>query len=253
MYRFGVHEIGLAERCYSWIAYPLLRCKQTIIQPCIDYYNNCRTITQLRNELEHIKEENSTLRGNIVELTAQLLYAADIAELADYKKQFNQGLGHIVQVIDRNLSEREHYILVDAGSCHGITSDMVAIHKNFLVGKVSEVFPLYSKILLITDTSCKVAAYCSKTRASGIHVGSHDELTMLQRVNHLSTVEIGDLVLSSGEGLIFPSGFGLGYVETVKSDGLYQLVSVKPLIDGAKLTHCILIQKGHATSVTMSS
>ena len=160
------------------------------------------------------------------------------------KNKYNPQNGQIVQVLSRNLSEREHSLIVDAGSRHGVTSDMVVTYQNCLVGRVAEVFPLYSKVILITDKTCKVAAYCAKTRAAGIHVGSHEDHTELQRVNHLSPVEQGDLVLSSGEGLIFPAGFGLGHVETVSSDGLYQQVSVKPLIDGASLNYCMLLQKG---------
>lgn len=54
----------------------------------------------------------------------------------------------------------------------------------------------------------------------------------------------GDLVLSSGEGLIFPRGFALGNVKHYQVNGLLHDVIVEPLINLETINYCYVIQKG---------
>ena len=178
-------------------------------------------------------------------LHALLHYDHDIKELADFKKRYEESHGHIAQILMKHFSDQSHFFLIDIGTRQGIKPDMVAVYKNCLIGKVAEVYPFYSKVVLITDKTCKVAAYCAQTHASGIHEGSNQsEQTMLNHVSHLSVMKEGDLILSSGEGLIFPQGFALGNVMSCKPNGLLYTVHVEPLVDMHALAYCLIIQKG---------
>jgi len=150
-------------------------------------------------------------------------------------------VGHI---IFKHISEQAHYVLVNQGAAHGIETGMVAVYNNCLVGKVEEVYPWYCKVVAITDRSCKVAGYCESTKSAGIHVGSNQlSLTSLERVSHLEKVNDGDLILSSGEGLVFPQGFALGRIKEQKKEGLWYQIGVEPLIDLSKLSYCMFISK----------
>lgn len=68
-------------------------------------------------------------------------------------------------------------------------------------------------MVLITDKHSEVAAYTNITNANGIVKGINnpDECELIY-VNHLLSVSDEDLVLSSGQGLVFPEGFCLGQV-----------------------------------------
>ena len=93
-----------------------------------------------------------------------------------------------------------------------------------------------------TDRSCKVAVSCTSTGAVGICRGLNNENRLaLNYVSHLQKLKIGDKLISSGEGEIFPQGFGVGEVNEFTSDGMYYRAYAKPLIDVTSLKYCYLI------------
>jgi rod shape-determining protein MreC len=121
---------------------------------------------------------------------------------------------------------------------------MVAVYNSCLVGKVIEVYPWYCKVGLITDSECKIAAFCAKTTTNGILEGlNKDDVMMLRYVSHLSQVMEGDVIVSSGQGLIFPAGFGLGTIIHIAKENLFYTIRVKPMIDLQSVQHCIIIAK----------
>jgi rod shape-determining protein MreC len=135
--------------------------------------------------------------------------------------------------------------LIDAGSSKGVEKDMVVVYKHCLVGKVTEVYPWYSKVVAITDRTCKVAVQCVNQKTTGIHEGTNDlGATQLKYVSHLEPIEVGDYLISSGEGLVFPRGLGVGQIVSCAQSGLYHVIEVKPLIDMQKIAYCTVIKRG---------
>jgi rod shape-determining protein MreC len=136
-------------------------------------------------------------------------------------------------------------VFIDRGASKGVQPNMVALYKNCLIGRVSEVYPSYSKVLLITDKTCKIAALCGTTKSSGIHEGlNKKDYCTLNYVSHLCTLEEGELVISSGEGLVFPQGFGLGKIKSFTRKGLFYDVVIEPLVDLKNIEYVYIIQKG---------
>ena len=131
--------------------------------------------------------------------------------------------------------------MVDAGENFGIKKGMIALYNNNLIGKVTEVYPYYSKISLVTDSLCNVAAYCSSNGVKGIHHGLKKGTTTLSYVDHRDEVLTGDLVLSSGEGGLFPRGFALGRIEHADSTGYGRSIIVKPLVDLKRIEYCCIV------------
>lgn len=192
-----------------------------------------------------MQEQNENFVAGNCALKALQAHYEDIEELVNFKKRYSVENVYCAQIIMRNFSDNEHSILVDGGSRQGIVPDMVAVYKNCLVGRVTHVYPYYSKVLLMSDAGCKVAAYCRSSKIRGIHEGMYNkECSLLQFVSHLHEVKKDDVVLSSGEGLVFPQGFGLGKVQACEPNGLYHKITVVPLINVDALHYCYLIKKG---------
>jgi len=184
-------------------------------------------------------------------------YADETDELRMFNKQYALQKGCVAQVLARHFSASNQFFLVDVGSAQGIKKDMVALYGNAIVGRVAEVYPWYCKVSLITDVDCKVAVLCAsfsaqsrKTNkvalkgASGIHEGiNNTTCTTLRHVSHLESIYVGDDVLSSGEGLVFPKGFLLGKVTTAEKGELFYTIFVQPSLDFQTLRYCTLIAK----------
>lgn len=235
---------GLLERSSSYCMYPILVTQRTIVTPLKQFFERRRTIDELNTALKKLTLEHSHVLQENIELNALLDYHSQIEELVDFKKRYTNHRGIIAQVLTKQFSEQSHYFLIDAGERKGIKPDMVAIYNNCLVGRVVEVYPLYSKIVLITDKSCKVATFCSKTKSSGIYCGINDLATgTLTQMSHLDTIQQDDLLLSSGEGLVFPRGFALGKIRSYHTPGLFHTIVTEPLLDMRTLHHCHLIER----------
>ncbi|MDR3550594.1 MAG: rod shape-determining protein MreC [Candidatus Babeliales bacterium] len=246
---WGIHRYGAStkalEHISSYVMYPILVAQNKIVMPIKQYFERNRSRKEIEDLLSALQHERDDLVAQNVQLNAMLSYTKETKELVDFKKQFESVDARITQVLVKHFSDQSHYFLIDKGSNAGMAPDMVAIYKNCLLGKVIEVYPQYSKVLLVTDSLCKVAAYCAHTQASGIHEGKNNEmLTGIRYISHLAQVEADDLVLSSGDGLIFPKGFALGKIKTCNPEGLFYDVTIEPLLDLRKIDYCFIIQKG---------
>jgi rod shape-determining protein MreC len=229
----------------SMVVYPFLKIQSYIVEPLRILAQKKWHIQELQLQVDALHEEKEKLAARLVQMESALRFVHDTKPLYEYMDRYTLRDAKIAHVIMCHLSEHEHYILVDAGTLKGIQPGMVALYENNLVGRVDSVTPFYSKIILVTDRSCKVAVWCGTSQARGIHEGMNKlDLSELTHINHLQQVAKDDLVLSSGEGIVFPQGFALGKVIHSSSDGIYQKVMVEPLIAFDELNYCVLVQKG---------
>lgn len=244
VYRSCMNPGGIIERCGSIIVYPMLVVQHKIVVPLKSYFQNRKTVAELEQQLADLKEQHEITLAQNIELQGMISYAQDTQELVEFKKQYDFSTAVLGQVLVKNFSEQAHFFLIDKGSNAGVAKDMVALYKDCLVGRVVEVYPRYSKVMLISDQTCKVAAYCAQSKATGIYQGDNQEWhSRLNHVSHLAQLEPGELILSSGDGMIFPRGFGIGKVKSFQNDGLFHRVVVEPLVDLHAINHCYLVQK----------
>jgi rod shape-determining protein MreC len=224
--------------------YPLLKIQAVVVYPFHSVKKYCTDYNALCRSFDIVSQQKEALLARTIELQSSLRFIQETKELVDFQRRYKDFDSTLAQVMVKNLSEHTQFFLVDKGSAHGVAVDMVAAYKNCLVGRVSEVFPYYSKVVLITDRSCKVASCCASTKINGILQGANESSTlMLTHVSHLDTLQKQDLVLSSGQGLIFPKGFGLGRIEFFALDGLQYTIHVVPLLDFKTLEYCYLMQR----------
>jgi len=230
--------------CASCISYPYLVAHRYTVMPIISWWQRSSDIKELHKQLAQQQHQYQELLATHIADQAARTYADDIAELIRFKNRYKTDKKMVTQVLMHNSSDHGHYILVDKGSRSHVQPDMVAVFKNCLIGKVTEVYPWYAKVTLISDPSCKVASYCTKTKAHGIHEGiCNAQKSHLCHVSHLDKLQRDDFVLSSGKGLVFPQGFVLGKIGRYEQKGLFYDVEVNPVVDVSKLEYCMLLQK----------
>lgn len=244
--RFLYSALGFVETGASLVLYPLVKTQHVVATQLQKMLTKRKKNSELKMLIFDLQEKNSTLLAENVALQATAEYHEATQELIKFKAQYTvESPAILTQIIMKQFSDHEHFFLVDCGSSHGITVDMVAVYKNCLVGRVTHVYPLHSRVSLITDVGCKVAAYCRASKSRGILEGRNDkDHTLLQFVSHLHQLKEQDFVISSGEGLIFPQGFGLGRIDSYSLDGLQYIINVKPLLNFDELAYCYLIKKG---------
>jgi rod shape-determining protein MreC len=214
-------------------------------------------------EVQHIKElynENARLKANLNDFSSMRV---QIQELERQNKQLKEDLGLVnrstdlkllaANVVGRSPSTWNSTITLDVGAKAGVTKDMAVITANRgLVGRVYEVTPYHSKVLLITDmekmyVSAMVQTTNSKTTPYGFVRGADDLLPQSQRARVEMTniplsavVKKGDAVVTSGLSDIFPPSLLIGQVTKVEQDklGLTQTAEIEPF---ANLDHLEIV------------
>ncbi len=239
----GIGEGGI-ETGSSVLLYPFLRVQKVLLTPYEQWKASRQSVKALLRDLENSLQAQEKLQQEVIHLKALVHYTENSQEIRDFLERYTHSSARIVRVLLKNF-DGFHFFLIDGGTSQGIEKDMIAVYKDCLIGRVTEVYPYYSKVVLITDRTCKVAAYCPQTNTQGVHEGINLlDLTLLNYVNHLDQVKEGDMVLSSGEGLIFPRGFGLGRVKQREYDGLQYSITVTPLVDFKNIHYCALVSHG---------
>lgn len=245
--RFLLQSPGFVERCCSYAMYPFLVAQRKIIQPYKEWRSKQRVTNDLAHCVDTLSGEREELLKEVIELKAELNYLDEIKELLSFKERYHEDQAVISQIIAKHFADDGHYFLIDVGERQGIKVNMIVVYHHCLIGRVQEVYPLYSKVVAISDKSCKVAAYCAKTKTEGIHEGANDlDATALKFVSHLKEIAEGDYLLSSGEGLVFPRGFALGRIAAIERHELFCDVKVKPLVDLREIKYCTVWQGGIA-------
>lgn len=236
---------GALEAALSYATYPVLVFHSFFIRPIKQWYISKQLQKDIEHQFEAVVRDRNDLLKQLVEYKALLHEYQTLPELQMFAKRYRSDYMTHARVLARHLADDAQTMLIDAGFVRGVIPDMVVVVKNNLIGRVSEVFAYYSKVILITDGTCKVAAMCAQTGAKGILEGKNSmEMLALSYVSHLQQVETDDFVLSTGEGLIFPRGFCLGRILEHSVQGLTHSIKVKPVIDFATLDECYVLQKG---------
>ena len=235
---------GFLEYFSNNLIYPVLSIGNKIIQPIKTFFQKRAAYNQLYKEYLELKEESENLLAQNVKLKSSINYQEETREVLEFKKRYNLNTAIMAKVLAKNISQDEHYFLLNRGLNDGIKKDMVATYKFQLVGRITEVYRWHSKLLLVTDSNCKVAAYANSTNAKGIVVGENKiNSYKMSYVSHLSQIQEDDLVLSSGQGLIFPEGFCLGKIINCQTEDIYHKITIKPLVDLSQISFCLLLNQ----------
>ncbi len=120
------------------------------------------------------------------------------------------------EILAISPTSRFKSILVDAGREKRVDINMPVISPSGIIGKTVAVDDKASTVQLLLDPSCKVAARVQQSRASGIVSYLGGPYLSLKNVPVDQHVSVGDTVISSGLGGIFPQGLFIGTV--VKSE-----------------------------------
>jgi len=109
-------------------------------------------------------------------------------------------------------------------------------------------------VQLLIDRSAAAGALIERTRVAGLVMGDATEGELrMEYVSNLEDVKIGDMVVTSGTDGIYPKGFPIGEVSTVRrGSGLYRMIAVRPVVDFSDLED-VLVIVSESTSAAMAA
>src|SRR5213082_2186760 len=136
-------------------------------------------------------------------------------------------------------------VMINAGTDGGLARGQAAITGDGLVGRLTEVGSRAARVLLITDLNSRIPVRIEGSRTSAVLAGDNSERPRLLYVPAPDGVKIGDRVVTSGEGGVFPPDLPVGVVSATGGSG----PRVEPYVELSQLSYVMVVDYGLSGSL----
>ncbi len=220
----------------------------TIVRPIGAVLNGVVDFFRLREENARLKAELEQMRGRRESLEDVTRENESLRALLDMREDVGARSDEFqflpAEVIALAPSNFEWTITLNVGGNHGVREGMTVITGRGLVGRVIQVGPISSRVLLAIDSQFSVAVRIARSGEHGYLQGGGTHPMRLNLINPESDVgEQDEIVTSTYSNAMFPDGIPVGGVASVgeKTGLLNREILVRPYVDFAKLDVVLVI------------
>lgn len=175
---------------------------------------------RMKKDLDRIEMENQYLRTQLD--TADRARALQIFQASSPSKTL------AAHVIGNGTGSNAKVVIVDRGSASGVQRGMAVIEPYGIVGKVVDVYPTASFVLLITDPTFAAGVISNKNRVRGTLKGQGHSEVIVDYVQNEEKVDQGEWFYTSGDDRIFPKGLPVGEATVVRPGKANKEIFVSP-------------------------
>ena len=137
--------------------------------------------------------------------------------------------------------------LVDRGQVDGVRAGMPVISEQGLVGLVRATSTTAARTMLVVDRQSAIDGTVQRSRTRGLVRGRGTDQLEFEFVARGHDVEVGDLVMTSGLGGVYPKGLRMGEVVEILDPGsqLMQTALIEPAVDFGRLEQVfVMLRRG---------
>lgn len=224
------------------VVMPLQEAIGDVAQGISDLWNGYINLIHVRSENLRLRQQVAKLQGELHRYKEADLQQQRLHDLFGFRSSTSP---HTIaaEIVGVDSSQWAEAVMINKGTRDKLRKDMAVVTHQGLVGRTIELSPHYATVLLLTDRRSAVDALVQRTRARGIVVGKSRRLCELRYVDFQADIRVGDTIISSGLGEVYPKGLLIGTVVSVrqKFHGLFHDVDVKPAVDLAKLEELLVL------------
>ncbi|MEL7407837.1 MAG: rod shape-determining protein MreC, partial [Cyanobacteria bacterium J06558_2] len=177
---------------YYFLVSPFQSQQQLVIE---DKLTNAR-ILQLEYRLAELEQQNQQLK-----------------QLLDYRAS-QSATTVAAPIIGRNRDRWWHKVTLGKGSLEGIKPGYIVMGIGGLVGRITQVTPHTSKVLLISDPTSKVGTVLSHNRQLGYIEGTAEASVIMHFFEQFNDIQPGDSITTSNLSKLYPPGLPVGKVKS---------------------------------------
>ena len=181
-----------------------------------------------RSENNQMRAELDELRIRNRELESQAAEAKRLEAILNFRDAHPEAQLLAAEVIGSSSDPTSHTLFINRGERDRLRVNLGVITSEGIVGKIVEVLPNTSQVLLINDKDSGVGAMFAATRTHGVVKGSGDPEPHMDYVVNDEKVTAGDAIVTSGEDHIFPKDLPIGVVREAKPGSPFQIIRVQP-------------------------
>lgn len=233
---------NIVEKTVLNIFYP-------VIKPLSAISDSINHLTSNYINLVDVKQDNAKLSAIVKEQNNKLIAAEEnllqnerLKKLLQMKKGIKEN-SIAATVIGDDTTAWFHTIVIDRGLNDSISEAMPVISAEGVVGQVVKLGSNSSRVMLLTDHASGIAATIQRSRARGVVKGRGKQGCVLEFVGREEDIKVGDVVITSGIGGVFPKGIPIGEVKMVKRGeyGVFQNIEIKPFANISHLEELLII------------
>ncbi len=197
---------------------------------------------QLDHALKTLAEEK--LKNK--QLSTALLSVQALQEF-DVEKRFDVILADVVVPSDGS-PWRSSFTLAK-GSVHGVKAGQIVVYQHFLVGKIHQVGPLTSRVVLLTDPGFKTGAVAlsltdkSASRQVGVAQGNGASRVSLRWICDVNELRQGQFVVTTEDPTLgIPKGLVIGRILSLDQiRGTFPEIVVDPAVQPRSLEFVMIL------------
>lgn len=193
----------------------VLRFPFTVVKACVRGLVTLPRLPTLSDENTRLRAELIQRQLDVAQLREALRHSQAASALAE---AIPSGQGVVAAVIARSPLATQHTVWIDRGRSHGLALEGVVVEASGVVGRIVELHPATSLVMLLTDPESRVAGLIERSRETGLLVGLARGQCDFIYLTAQADVQEGDRVVTAGLGGPFPKGLTLGTVTRVIRD-----------------------------------
>ncbi len=209
------NHLGAVRDAISAAVYPL----RVLVDAPARFWEWASESSQSRNELQL---ENSRLKAERLLTAARLQrFSAVEAEnsrlrlLLDARQQVPDDV-RVVEIMAVDANPFRHSIVLDIGNNDGAYDGQAIVDADGVIGQVMKAGPLATHAILISDPGHALLVEVNRNGLRTVAYGTGQFARLdLPGLPNNADIQVGDLLITSGLGGAFPSGYPVAVVDTV--------------------------------------
>ena len=220
---------------------PVLEAVTQPVTAVTDVVAHVRSLTELYRENERLKAEN-----------AALMQWQQVARRLDNE---NSGLRTLMnyqpegsiwfvtgRVIGTSGGAFSRNLLINRGALDSVAKGQAVAAGSGLVGRVTEVGDRAARVLMITDLNSRIPVQIDGNHDRAILAGDNTDRPQLAYVGPHTKISLGDRIVTSGDGGVFPPGMPVGTVASIDGGN----IRIEPFADLSRVEFLRVVDFGLA-------
>jgi rod shape-determining protein MreC len=183
---------------------------------------------------DSLQAENQRLRGRLRDLELRSMRYDALAQQNAALIGLRNALPPVAQrwlpadIVNIQLDSLRQRVLIDRGTVNGVTAGQAVLDDEGVVGQTMHVGPWSAQVILITDPEHALPVSIARTGLRTIAVGAGDSTSLaMPYLPANADIRVGDVIVTSGLGGIFPPGYPVARVTEVHKDAVQPLAHVR--------------------------
>ena len=210
------------------------------------FYRDYLDLLSVRSENTRLAERLADIESENMQFREALVTSGHLERVAAMRDETEISMLP-AEIVGLDVTPWFRSILLDRGSEHGVLPGNPVVTQDGVVGVVTGTSSHAAKTMLLLDHQSAVDAVVQRSRARGIVRGAGREVLEFEFFVRESDVVVGDEVVTSGLGGIYPKGLRLGRVSEIReaTGQLTQIAVVRPAVGLGQLEQVfVMLRRG---------